>query len=133
MADIVKELGILSKQSNPVGKVLPAAGEVIHSGAADVGVDLSVYHTEIITGGTDGAENVTLGDGTGAVVGQRKLVTLKTRTSGSDVVNLDHANIANASGVQATNCDLDAAGEFFLFEWNGSKWQIVYGSGTIAP
>jgi len=31
----------------------------------------------------------------------------------------------------ATNCDLDAAGEFFLFEWNGSKWQVVYGTGTI--
>lgn len=118
---------------------LAQSEEELVSGASAITVSLGPRSTQVVTGGTDAGEDVNLGDGTAsvanaaAVVGQRKLVTLKTRSSGSDVVNLDHANIANAAGTDATNCDLDAAGEHFLFEWNGTKWQIIYGTGTIAP
>jgi hypothetical protein len=103
------------------------------SGAAAITLDISVYQSVITTGGTAGSEDVNIGDGTGAVVGQRKLVTLGTRTDGSDVVNLDHANIHNASGTQCTNVDLDAANEFVLVEWTGSEWQIIYANATVAP
>lgn len=107
--------------------------EAVASGAVALTLDPSVYGAEITTGGTAGSEDVNLGDGTGAVVGQRKLITLSVRTNASDVVNLDHANMVNAAGTTATNVDLDAAGEFVLLEWNGAKWQVVYTNGTVAP
>ena len=115
------------------GATIPGAFEARTSGAAAIQVDLSIYETKLTTGGTAGTESVTLGDGAGVTVGHRKLVTLKTRTNAADVVSLDHANLANKSGVQATNVDLDAAGEFCLVEWNGSKWQIVHANATVAP
>ena len=115
------------------GATIPGAYEERQSGAAAIQVDLAIYETKLTTGATEGAEDVTVGDGAGVTVGHRKLITLKTRSHGSDVVNLDHANIANQSGVQATNVDLDAAGEFCLFEWNGSKWQIIHANATVAP
>lgn len=105
--------------------------EAVTSGASPVALDITVYQSLITTGDTDGTEAVTIGDGTGAVIGQRKLVYLVTRT-GTDTVSLDHANIVNASGTQTTNCDLDAADEYVLLEWNGAKWQIVYTNGTVA-
>lgn len=114
------------------------AGEVggttqqLTSGATAVAVDLGTYKTDITTGDTGGSEDVTIGDGTGVTIGDRKLITLVTRSDSSDVVNLDHANIANASGTQTTNVDLDAEGEFVLLEWNGSKWQVIYSLATIA-
>lgn len=106
--------------------------ETVTTGASPVALDLVSYKATVTTGGTAGGEDLTIGDGTGAVIGQRKLVTLGTRTDASDVVSLDHANIVNASGTQTTNCDLDAAGEYVLLEWNGAKWQIVYTNGTVA-
>lgn len=118
-----------------IGEVpdLPSAVDQLTSGAAAVAVNLARYKTEITTGGTAGSEDVNVGDGTGIEVGDRKLIEMVTRTNASDVVNLDHANIANAAGVQATNADLDAAGEFVLLEWNGTKWQVIHASATIAP
>lgn len=107
--------------------------EQLTSGAAAVTVDLGRYKTEITTGATAGSEDVNIGDGTGVEIGERKLIELVTRTDGSDVVNLDHANIVNASGTQATNVDLDAAGEFVLVEWNGAAWQVIHANATIAP
>ena len=115
------------------GAPIPGAFEARESGASAINVDVGVYETKLTTGGTGASEDVNVGNGAGITVGHRKLITLKTRTNGADVVNLDHANIANDSGVQATNVDLDAEGEFVLLEFNGSKWQIVYASATVAP
>jgi len=107
--------------------------ELSSSDAAAVDVDLTTYETKLTTGGSAGSEDVNVGDGSDALaIGQRKLITLDTRTDASDVVNLDHANIVNASGVQTTNVDLDAEGEFVLLEWNGAKWQIIYSDATVA-
>lgn len=104
------------------------------SGATTLSLDLGPYETRVISGGTAGSENVTIGTGSTAIVGQRKLVTFLTRTNASDVLNLDHANILNSSGTQATNVDLDAAGEFVLLEYVGSsKWQVRAANATIAP
>jgi hypothetical protein len=111
---------------------VPGSSETLVSGASPVAVSLARHLTTIVTGGTAGTESVTVGDGTGEVVGTRKLIELGTRTDASDVVSLDHANIVNASGTQTTNVDLDAEGEFVLLEWNGSKWQIVYSDATVA-
>ena len=111
----------------------PAAPAMkVYSGATAVTIDVATYHVKITTGGTAGSEDVSIGDGTGARVGERKLITLAVRTDGSDVVNLDHANCVNATGTTLTNLDMDAAGEFVLLEWNGTKWQIIYADATEA-
>lgn len=109
--------------------------EPLFSGASAVPVDLTVYQTKITTGGTAGSEDVTLGDGTGTVtpiVGQQHLITLETRTNASDVVNLDHANMVDSAGTDLTNMDLDAAGEFVLVRWTGTKWKVLETNGTLA-
>lgn len=100
------------------------------SGSSAVSVDTAVYKTEITTGGTAGSEDVNIGDGTGAVIGERHLIELTTRTNASDVVNLDHLNVHNAAGTALTNLDMDAEGEFVLVEWTGSEWQIIYSDAT---
>ena len=111
----------------------PAAPAMkVFSGAVAVTIDASTYHVNITTGGTAGSENVSIGDGSSARVGERKLITLAVRTDASDVVNLDHANCVNAAGTTLTNLDMDAAAEFVLLEWNGTKWQIVYANATEA-
>jgi hypothetical protein len=131
MGDPIKDMGILDKTANPLRKILLDEHETILSGAVAKAVDLGVYHTQIVTGATEGSEDVTVGDGTGAVVGQRKLVTLVTRSHASDVVNLDHANMVDTDGSTAlTNMDLDAEGEFLLAFWNGAKWQVEATNGT---
>jgi len=118
------------------GSLLDSSEELV-SGAAAIEPSHAPYATDIVTGGTAGSEDVTVGDGTVTatnavpVIGQRKLYTLKTRTNGADVLNLDHANLVNAAGTAMTNCDLDAAGEFILLEWNGLKWQEIYSDATI--
>jgi hypothetical protein len=105
--------------------------ETLVTAAAARAVSLDSYETVLKTGGTAGAELVTIGDGTGAIIGQRKLIRVGTRTNGSDVPTLDYANIVNASGVQTTVVSLAAVGTFILLAWNGAKWQVIYGNGTI--
>ena len=102
----------------------------ITTAADSQAVATTSYETKITTGGTAGTENISIADGT--IVGERKLITLAVRTDASDVVALAHANVVNASGTAATGVTLDAAGEFILLEWNGSKWQAVYTPATIA-
>lgn len=131
MADPIKALGILGKADNPLKKILLDEYETILSGAVAKAADLGVFQSKIVTGATEGSEDVTVGDGTGAKVGQLKLITLVTRSHASDVVNLDHANMVDADGVTPLqNMDLDAANEYVLLKWNGVKWQAVATNGT---
>ncbi|MCP3980742.1 MAG: hypothetical protein GY716_15680 [bacterium] len=103
------------------------------SGASEITLDITQYQSTITTGATEGSEDVSVGDGTGAIVGQRKLITLGTRSHASDVVNLDHANMVDTDGSTAlTNMDLDAADEFWLGQWNGTAWVTIYTTGTLA-
>src|SRR5690606_15845835 len=88
-------------------------------------VSLAVYHTRVTTSGSEGAEDLEVGDGTGAIVGQRKLITYVAEGHDSDVVALDHANIVNAAGNALQAASLDDVDDFVLLEWNGAKWQIV--------
>jgi len=99
------------------------------TGAAPVSPDLTVYETKITSGGTAGSEDLNVGDGTGAIIGQRHLFTFETRTNGSDVINFDHANMDD--GLTITDVSMDAADEFILLEWNGLKWQIIYSAAGV--
>ena len=93
-------------------------------------VSTTAYETRMTTGGTEGAENVSIADGT--VIGERKLLILTAITDESDTVKLAHANVVNAAGTAATGVTFDAANEYLLLEWNGAKWQAIYTSATIA-
>ena len=107
------------------------SSEGLTSGGTAIAVGLDPYETLLTTGATAGSEDVNVGDGSTAKVGQRKLVPLETRSDASDVVNLDHANMVDSDGSTAlTNMDLDAAGEFWLGEWNGTAWVTLYTNGT---
>lgn len=110
--------------------VLTTQEEVATNGDTATELSLEVYQSVITTGGSEGAEEATLGDGTGAIVGQRKLITLDTLTHASDSVTLDHANFA-VPDETITAIELDAAGEFLLAEWNGAKWQVIYASAGV--
>lgn len=103
--------------------------EVITAPAA---CDITIYRTGIISSGAGASANVTIGDGAGAVVGQRKLIEFADKVDESDVISLDHANIETSAGVQTTNVDLDDSGEFVLLEWTGAKWRIKYSAATVA-
>lgn len=107
--------------------------ETVTTGASPVAANLEYQESSITTGGTAGSEDFNIGDGTGVKVGTKHLITLAVRTDGSDVVNIDHANwvdFDNSTGL--TNLDLDAAGEYVLGEWNGTKWRLLYTNGTKA-
>lgn len=101
--------------------------ELLTSGTVAKNVDTTIYETQVVSGGLGAGELLNIGNGATAKVGQRKLITLKTRTGGSDVVTLDKTNMVKSDGsTQPTTAALDAAGEFVLVEWNGTKWQVVY-------
>jgi hypothetical protein len=71
----------------------------------------------------------------GEYIGQRKKVTLGTRTHASDVVVLPHANMtslayANQTEKACTAATLAAAGKYVLLEWSGTKWNVLYKDAT---
>jgi hypothetical protein len=103
---------------------------VTTNGDASSEVGLDRYHSKIVSGGSAGTEDLNIGDGTGAIVGQRKLITFLTRTNASDSIVLDHANFSQASAT-ITAIALDAAGEFILAEWQGAKWEIIKASSGV--
>lgn len=92
--------------------------------------DISVYRTAVTSSGA-GSAALTIGDGTGAIVGQRKLIELADLVEDGDVVALDHANWESSAGVALTALELDDAGEFVLGEWTGSKWRVIHSSATV--
>lgn len=94
--------------------------------------DLGPYETKWKSSGAGTTQEITLGAATTVKLGHRKLVTFDVETTGADIISLDHANILNAAGAQATNVDLSAAGAGILFEWTGTKWQVIRTVGTVA-
>lgn len=103
--------------------------EQITTAEATNAMDISVYRTSVTTGGV--GKNLTIGNGTGAIVGQRKLVTVDGFTASHTVI-LDAANILLIAGSQAANVVLTALGQYLLLEWTGAKWKIIYGTaGTM--
>lgn len=104
--------------------------ETVTTGAVAKSADITVFKTSVVTGATEGNETLNIGNGSGAIVGQRKLVTLTTRSHASDVVVLDHANMVYR-GVAPSAVQLDAANEYVLLEWNGTKWDIIAQNATV--
>lgn len=104
--------------------------DVVTSDAAPEALDLTVYQSKLTTGGSQGAEAVTIGDGTGITVGHRKLVTLETLTDGADSVTLDDGNFSQAADT-ITAIALDAEGEFLLAEWQGASWEVIAASSGV--
>lgn len=111
---------------------LDSTESVTTNGDTATEVSLSTYQTLVTTGGTDGDEDLTLGDAAAAVVGQRKLITLVNRV-GTDTVVLDHANIVDVDGGALVAVELDADDEFILLESNGVAWQVIYHDATVTP
>lgn len=106
--------------------------ESISSGASATNLTHSAYHAKVTSSGAGTAQTVNIGNGTGIVVGHRKLVTLVTRTHASDSIVMDHANIAAVDEVFPTaSVVMDAAGEFILLEWQGTKWKTIKASSGV--
>lgn len=100
------------------------------SGASPITVSLDVFKTTLTTGDTQGNETVNVGNGSTAVIGQRKLVFLGTRTHASDEAVLDHENMAQGSDT-LVSVILDEANEFVLLEWRGAKWEIIKAASGV--
>jgi hypothetical protein len=100
------------------------------NGSTATTANLAVYQTSVTSSGSAGAETLNVGDGTGAVIGQRKLVTLATRTNAADSVALDDTHCAQGADT-ITAVVLDAAGEFVLLEWRGTKWEVIKASAGV--
>lgn len=107
----------------------------VTTGASPTNLDISVERHIVTTGGTGGSEDLNVGDGTGASVGQIVYVEIGTLADPSDVVNMDHANIHSdvaGTNTATNNVDLDAAGEFIYMQWTGSEWLILYSDATVS-
>lgn len=105
--------------------------ESIVSGASAVPASVDFYQTHIVTGGTAGAEDVSVEDG--VVVGHRKLVVLDTLTDTGDSINLT-GTFADVDAAALATLTIDAAGGFVMMEWNGTAWQVRYlGDATATP
>lgn len=118
---------------SPAADIAPTFEEVTTlESPAETDCDISVYETRVTSGDSDGAELLNIGDGTGAYVGQRHLITLVSRV-GTDDVTLDDANITQA-GVTIAAVVLDADDEFILLEWQGASWEVIAAaSGVVVP
>lgn len=103
---------------------------VTTNGDEATAVGLGTYQTRVTTGGSEGAEDLAIGDGTGAIVGQRKLITLAAITAEGDSVALDDTNISQGSDT-ITGVALDAEGEFLLLEWRGATWEVLAASSGV--
>lgn len=111
-------------------EVVPTNGDT----AVPIGLD--EYETSFVTSGSGGAEDASMGDGTGVQPGTRKLLRLASLGEPGDSVALDHANIVNASGAALQAAALTAEGAYLLLEFNGAAWQEVYASAagvTLTP
>lgn len=103
---------------------------VATNGDDAVNCDVSVYQTIVTSSGSEGEEDLNIGDGTGVTVGTRHLVTFATRTHASDSIVMDDANIT-VTGSTVTAVELDAAGEFILLEWQGASWEVIKASSGV--
>jgi hypothetical protein len=126
----IEVAGITAATVNP-NAILATFEALASNPTTPSAVDLTVYETRVTTTGSEAAEEITLGDGTGAVVGQRKLIT-GTLGHANDAVTLDHANMADVDGGALAAVSIDATGGFVLVEWNGTAWQVIYsGDATV--
>lgn len=107
-----------------------AGNEQLTSGAAPIETSKLAYDSQITTGGTQAAETVNFGDGTGMQVGRRKMISLATLTDPADVLTLDAANMVNAAGAALVAATIDAEGGFVMAEWNGAAWQVRYSANA---
>jgi hypothetical protein len=110
--------------------LLSSVEEVLSNGDDAVAVSLETYKSLVITSGSQGAEELTIGDGTGVEIGTRKLIVLHQRTHASDSVVLDDENLSQAAD-EITAVELDAAGEFILLEWQGASWEVIKASAGV--
>jgi len=109
---------------------LDSREDLATNGDAATAVGLDVYQTHLGTSGSGGAEDLTIGDGTGAVIGQRKLIVLDTLGDAGDSVTLDDENMSKGTST-ITAVALDAAGEFLLLEFQGVTWEVIKASSGV--
>ncbi len=102
----------------------------ITNGSTPTSLVVGPYRSLLTTGGSQSAEEAELGDGTGVIVGTRKLIVLENLTDPADSVVLDDANFSQGVDV-ITSIELDAANEFLYCEWRGSSWEILSASSGV--
>lgn len=102
--------------------------ETFEDKSAAGALSLTKYQSRLTV--TLAATAFTLGNGAGVTVGTRKLITCAARTAPGTAA-LDHANIVDPAGTQATAVVLDAANEFILVEWRGAKWHTIAATAGV--
>lgn len=141
-AEAARDEAVTAKEAAEAAQAeIEAAADTLITGNEDLEsndatpteVDTGIYQAKITTSGSEGAEEVTIGDGTGVTVGTRKLITLDTLGDPADSVVLDHANMVGGNhGADAlASAVLDAEGEFILLEFNGVKWRVLYAATGV--
>jgi len=120
---------------------LASGASAVAIGSAS-GPTSSPYEVVVRSGGTAGNEVVNL-PLTGDYVGQRLLVTFGAEGNAADVVRLNAAAtgalasqaLVGGTPTAPTNVDLDAVGEYALFEYVGGAtptWNVVYSTGALS-
>ncbi len=79
----------------------------------------------ITTDGTGIARVVNVGVAGPFAVGQRKVIRLATRTSGSDTFTMDAASLVKSTGAAVTSLTFKSLGQVAYIEWNGTTWMIL--------
>lgn len=98
--------------------------------------DRTVFETRVQTSGSQGIEQIVIGEGilSGVRPGTRHLITLEKLGHASDVCTLDHGDIVSSTGAALAAATLDAEGAFVLLEFNGAAWQVIYSKdATLTP
>lgn len=113
------------------GEIRQHSSETVRTnGDAAVAVNTRVYKSVVVSSGSEGAEDLEVGDGTDVEIGTRKLIVFGTRTHASDSIVLDDTNISQGSDT-ITAVELDAADEFILLEWHGTSWEVIAASAGV--
>jgi hypothetical protein len=92
--------------------------------------DVATYGLTLFTTTADGNTTGTLADG--SYTGQQKIMIFETKVTSNVVISPVSSNILTVAGTAVSSLTFDAAGESCLLVWNGSKWNILAASCTVA-
>ncbi len=102
------------------------------SGASPISIPPVGYTNYITTGGTGGAEVVTLQGAGGFAIGSRVTLVVQTLTDPADTVSIDTANIFTFQGAPVTTLIFDTALTYVVLESDGvANWRIYYNEGAL--
>lgn len=98
------------------------------TGEQAVKIEHSAYETLITSGGTEGSEDVVLGQG--LRVGQRRLISLSKKTHADDEIAFDVDELS--ASITLESVVLSDVGQFLLVDYvGGGIWSIVGASSDV--